>query len=83
MAIVLGAGRRDGHNPGHWENTGQRIPINHCDNANENEALQRFLSIHAAGFNVFNIQPHLTSRRTLCVFGDQTMLRWRAATVAA
>ena len=38
---------------------------------------QRFLSIHAAIYNVFNIQRHLTSRRTLRVFRDQAMLTWR------
>jgi len=43
---------------------------------------QRFLSIHAAVYNVFN-QRHLTSRRTLRVFRDQAMLIWRQATVAA
>ena len=44
---------------------------------------QRFLSIHAAVYNVFNIQRHLTSRRTLRVFRDQAMLTWRQAAVAA
>ena len=44
---------------------------------------QRFLSIHAAVYNVFNIQRHLTSRRTLRAFRDQAMLTWRQATVAA
>jgi transposase-like protein len=44
---------------------------------------QRFLSIHAAVYNVFNIQRHLNSRRTLRVFRDQAMLTWRQATVAA
>ena len=41
------------------------------------------LRINAAVFNVFNIQRHLTSRRTLRVFRDQAMLTWRQATVAA
>ena len=41
---------------------------------------QRFLSIHAAVYNVFNIQRHLTSRRTMRVFRDQAMLTWRQAT---
>ena len=44
---------------------------------------QRFLSIHATVYNVFNLQRHLTSRRTLRVFRDQAMLTWRQATVAA
>jgi putative transposase len=44
---------------------------------------QRFLSTHSAIYNVFNIQRHLISRRTLRVFRDQAMLTWRQATVAA
>ena len=44
---------------------------------------QRFLSIHAAVYNVFNVQRHLISRRTLRSFRAQAMLTWRHATVAA
>jgi transposase-like protein len=44
---------------------------------------QRFLSTHAAVYNVFNVQRHLISRRTLRVFRDQAMLTWRQASVAA
>ena len=44
---------------------------------------QRFLSTHSAIYNVFNVQRHLISRRTLRVFRDQAMLTWRQATVAA
>jgi transposase-like protein len=44
---------------------------------------QRFLSTHAAVYNVFNIQRHLICRRTLRVFRDQAMLTWRGATIAA
>ena len=44
---------------------------------------QRFLSIHAAVYNVFNIQRHLICRRTLRVFRNQAMLTWRGATIAA
>jgi putative transposase len=43
----------------------------------------RFLSTHAAVYNVFNIQRHLISRGTLRVFRNQAMLTWRQATVAA
>ena len=35
---------------------------------------QRFFSVHATAYNVFNIQRHLTSRRTLRVFCNQVML---------
>ncbi len=44
---------------------------------------QRFLSTHAAAYNVFNIQRHLISRGALRVLRDQAMLTWRQATVAA
>ena len=44
---------------------------------------QRFLSIHAGVYNVFNVQRHLISRRTLRSFRAQAMLTWRHATVAA
>jgi len=44
---------------------------------------QRFLSIHAAVYDVFNIQRHLTSCPTLFVFRNQAMLTWRQVTVAA
>ena len=43
---------------------------------------QRFLSIHAAVHNTFNVQRHLTSRRTLRVFRDEAFRTWRAATAA-
>jgi transposase-like protein len=44
---------------------------------------QRFLSIHAAVYNVFNLQSHLISPRTLRVFRDQASATWRQAAVAA
>jgi len=44
---------------------------------------QRFLSTHAAVYNVLNIQRRLIFRRTLRVFRNQAMLTWRQATVAA
>jgi hypothetical protein len=44
---------------------------------------QRFLATRAAVYNGFNIQRHLTTRRTLRVFRDQAMQTWRRATLAA
>ena len=43
---------------------------------------QRFLSIHAAVQNTFNIQRHLTSRRTLRAFREEAFRTWRAVTAA-
>jgi putative transposase len=43
---------------------------------------QRFLSIHAAIQNTFNVQRHLISRRTLRVFREEAFRTWRAVTVA-
>jgi transposase-like protein len=43
---------------------------------------QRFLSIHVAVQNAFNVQRHLTSRRTLRFLRDEALQTWRAATAA-
>jgi transposase-like protein len=43
---------------------------------------QRFLSIHVAIQNTFNVQRHLTSRRTLRVLREEAFQTWRAATAA-
>src|SRR5208283_594438 len=43
---------------------------------------QRFLSVHAAVHNTFNVQRHLTSRNTLRVLRDHAFRTWRAATAA-
>jgi transposase-like protein len=44
---------------------------------------QRFVSMHAATYNTFNLQRHLISRRTLRAFRTQAMADWNAATAAA
>jgi transposase-like protein len=44
---------------------------------------QRFVSMHAAVYNTFNLQRHLISRRTLRTFRAQAMAEWLAATAAA
>ena len=43
---------------------------------------QRFLSTHAAVQNTFNVQRHLTSRRTLRFLREEAFQTWRAATAA-
>lgn len=44
---------------------------------------QRFLSTHAAIYNVFNLQQHLISRSTLRQFRSEANAVWAAATIAA
>jgi len=43
---------------------------------------QRFLSVHAAVHNTFNVQRHLVSRNTLRAFRSEAFQNWRAATLA-
>ncbi len=44
---------------------------------------QRFLSVHAAAYNTFNVQRHLTSARTHRAFRASAMLTWREVVAAA
>jgi len=44
---------------------------------------QRFLSMHAAAHNTFNVQRHLTSARTHRAFRASAMQTWREAVAAA
>jgi len=44
---------------------------------------QRFLSLHAAVSNTFNVQRHLISRPTLRLFRAEAHEQWRVATTAA
>ena len=44
---------------------------------------QRFLSTHAAIYNVFNVQRHLISRKTLRQFRGDAMKTWQAVIAAA
>ncbi len=37
---------------------------------------QRFLSVHASIYNIFYVQRHLISRKTLCQFRDEAMSVW-------
>jgi len=43
---------------------------------------QRFLSVHAAVHNEFNVQRHLVSRNTLRALRGEAFQNWRAATAA-
>ena len=44
---------------------------------------QRFLSVHSAVHNAFNLQRHLISRRTLRLFRAEAANQWQLATAAA
>jgi putative transposase len=44
---------------------------------------RRFVSMHAATYNTFNLQRHLISRRSLRTFRAQPMTDWNAAAAAA
>jgi len=44
---------------------------------------QRFLSMHAAVHNTFNLQRRLVSRSTLRIFRAETADQWRSAVAAA
>ena len=44
---------------------------------------QRFLNLHAAVYNTFNVQRHLITRPTLRTFRGEAMMQWRAATLTA
>ncbi len=44
---------------------------------------QRFLSTHAAVYNIFYTQRHLISRGTLRQFRDEATEQWRQVTAAA
>src|SRR5437016_8093120 len=44
---------------------------------------QRFLSMHAAVHNTFNLQRHLVSRSTLRIFRAEATAHWQSAVTAA
>ena len=78
------------HEPGRWKN-------NHVENSHQptrrrerkmqrfksSGLAQRFLSAHAAVFNTFNVQRHLTSASTHRTFRAAAMSTWREAVTAA
>ena len=47
------------------------------------ESAQRFLSVHAAAHNTFNVQRHLTSARTHRAFRASALQTWREVVAAA
>src|SRR5437763_14606368 len=47
------------------------------------KSAQRFLNMHAAVHNTFNLQRHLISRSTLRIFRAEAAASWQAAVAAA
>ena len=44
---------------------------------------QRFLGLHAAVYNTFNLQRHLISRSTLRIFRAEAAAQWQGSVAAA
>src|ERR1039458_9732738 len=78
------------HERGRWKNN--RAENSHQPTRRRERKMQRFkspgsaqkfLSTHAAVYNTFNVQRHLTSARTHRTFRAAAMNTWRAAVAAA
>jgi putative transposase len=78
------------HERGRWKNN--RVENSHqpirrrerkMQRFKSSGSAQRFLSAHAAVFNTFKVQRHLTSASTHRIFRAAAMSTWREATTAA
>jgi putative transposase len=78
------------HEPGRWRNN--RAENSHQPTRRRERKMQgfkslgsaqRFLSVHAAVHNTFNVQRHLTSARTHRAFRASAMQTWHEAVTAA
>src|SRR5271169_6716595 len=87
-ASALGIARR--HERGRWRNN--RAENSHQPTRRRERKMQgfksvgsaqRFLSVHAAAHNTFNVQRHLTSARTHRAFLASAMMTWREVVAAA
>jgi putative transposase len=88
VASDLGIARR--HEHGRWRNN--RAENSHQPTRRRERKMQgfksigsaqRFLSVHAAAYNIFNVQRHLTSARTHRALRASAMNMWYAATAVA
>ena len=87
-ASHLGIAKR--HERGRWRNN--RAENSHQPTRRREKKMQgfksvgsaqRFLSTHAATYNTFNVQRHLTSARTHRAFRASAMQAWREVVAAA
>ena len=78
------------HEPGRWRNN--RAENSHQPSRRRERkmqgfksagSVQRFLSVHAATYNTFNVQRHLISAKTHRAFRASAMQTWREVTTAA
>src|ERR1700683_3925091 len=78
------------HERGRWKNN--RVENSHQPTRRRERKMQRFkspgaaqkfLSAHAAVYNIFNVQRHLVSAQTHRNFRAAAMNTWRAAVAAA
>ena len=89
-AAVHDLGLSNRHERGRWHNN--RAENSHQPTRRRERKMQgfkstgsaqRFLSIHAATYNIFNVQRHLTSARTHRAFRESAMQTWREVVAAA
>jgi transposase-like protein len=89
-AAAHGLGIKRRHERGRWKNN--RAENSHQPTRRRERKMQRFkspgsaqrfLSAHAAIFNTFNVQRHLTSTATHHTFRAAAMNAWREAVTAA
>ena len=78
------------HERGQWRNNRAETRISppaegsaRCSVSRARGSAQRSLSTHAAVYNTFNVQRHLTTRRTYRAFRAAAMSAWREAAAAA
>ena len=88
-ARELGSSRR--HRPGRMIDNNRaensHLPIRRRERKQQKfksqASAQRFLATHAAVYNTFNTQPHLTTRPTLRLLSGRAFRTWQLATIAA
>ena len=89
-AATLDLGIDHLHDRGRWKNN--RAENSHQPTRRRERKMQRFksagsaqkfLSTHAAAYNTFNVQRHLTSAQTHRVLRTAAMTTWREAVAAA
>src|SRR5450432_247211 len=89
-AAARNLGIENRHERGRWKNN--RVENSHQPTRRRERKMQRFkspgsaqkfLSIHAAVYNTFNVQRHLTSAQTHCTFRAAALNTWREAVAGA